>query len=186
MNYSFKMHGCYSKIYVWENKTAHKTISDLDSIFCSAIHLPNKEIKYLEQKGMNTYNYTCLCIKINLLMQCWEKWDISKLRREIEQLEKAEVAHFYATQITTEFSVQWSGYFRLPKLNKQAEEGSSWRKEAVLSQTGPRLDGIQPDKGCCQQHNSGTSHSSSPLGHRTWQYLFSCIITAVIWNSSRL
>lgn len=33
MNYSYKMHGSYSKICVLKNKIADKTISDLDSFF---------------------------------------------------------------------------------------------------------------------------------------------------------
>lgn len=75
---------------------------------------------------MNIYNYTSVCALRSIFWYNAEKKGmLANLEGKLQELAKAEEAHFYATQITREVLVQWSGYFRLPKLIKQAEEGSA-------------------------------------------------------------
>lgn len=56
---------------------------------------------------MNTYNYTSVCASRSIFRCNAEKnRKLANLEGKLEELAKAEEAHFYATQVTREFSVQ--------------------------------------------------------------------------------
>lgn len=94
------------------------------------------------------------------------------------------------TNSKRDVSVQWSGYFRLLKLNKQAGKRISLKKRSCTVTKSRRLDSIglwqrRPTSRATTELLIATLHQDTGLCDNS-RYYSSCIISLVIWSSSRL